>query len=106
LWMTRGLDLAAQAERGGDLTPYLQFERENSRLVVGWGGSLYLGMALCWSWCFFAAGTWSRFLTILSILAWSALAVGSAGVLLPEEHRLDPRLVSLANAIGLPLLLV
>jgi hypothetical protein len=106
LWVTRGLDLAAQADRGGDLAPYLQFEKETYRQVVGWGGSLYLGMALCWSWCFFAAGTWNRILTILSIVAWSALAVGSAGVLLPEEFRPNPLLVSAANGIGLPLLLV
>jgi hypothetical protein len=106
LWVTRGLDLAAQADRSGDLTPYLQFEKETYRLVVGWGGSLYVCMAVCWSWCFFAAGTWNRFLTILSLVAWGALAIGSAGVLLFEELRPGSRLVGLANGIGLPLLLV
>ncbi len=106
LWVTHGLDLAAQARRGGDPTSYLQFEKDVYRLVVGWGGSLYLGMALCWSWCFFAARTWNRTLSMLSLVAWSTLAVGSAGVLLPEEFRPGSLLVGAANAIGLPLLLV
>jgi hypothetical protein len=106
LWVTSGLDLAAKADRSGDWTPYLQFEKENYRLVAGWGGSLYLCMALCWCWCFFAARTWNRFLSILSVVAWGALAVGSAGVLLPEEFRPGPLLVGVANGIGLPLLVV
>src|SRR5262249_55367409 len=45
-WVTRGLDLAAEANHSGDLTPYLQFEKQVYRAVFAWGGTLYLGMAL------------------------------------------------------------
>lgn len=104
-WVTRGLDLAAEAERSGDFTPYLQFEKQAYRAVVVWGGSLYLCMALAWSWCFAAAGTWSRTLTVLSLVAWSLLAVGSAGLLLPGELRPSPAVVGASTGIGMTLLL-
>ncbi len=106
LWVTRGLDLAVQAERSGDRTPYLLFEEQIYQAVVAWGASLYLCMALGWSWCFAVAGTWSRALTVLSLVAWSALAVGSAGLLLPEDYQPAPSLVGVANGVGLSLLLV
>jgi hypothetical protein len=106
LWVTRGLDLAAQADRSGDLSPYLVFEKQAYQAILSWGGTLYLCMALSWSWCFAAAGTWNRSLSVLSPIAWSILAFGSAGLLLPEELRPDLLLVGASNAIGLTLLLV
>ncbi len=106
LWVTRGLDLAVQADHSGDLSAYRTFEHQAYRAVVVWGGTLYLCMALAWSWCFAAAGTWSRALTVVSLFAWSALAIGSAGLLLPEELRPGPLLVGASNGIGLTLLLV
>ncbi|HTU92819.1 MAG TPA: hypothetical protein VMF69_22245 [Gemmataceae bacterium] len=105
LWVTRGLDLAADAERSGDLRFYLAFEKQAYQAVVVWAGTLYLCMALSWSWCFAAAGTWKRSLTVLSLLAWSLLAIGSAGLLLPEELRPGPLLVGASSAVGLTLLL-
>jgi hypothetical protein len=63
-------------------------------------------MALGWSWCFASAGTWNRTLTILSFITWSILAVGSAGLLLPEDWQPDPLLVSASNGIGLTLSVV
>jgi hypothetical protein len=105
-WVTHGLDLAAESHQSGDLTPYLQFEKQAYRAVMVWGGSLYLCMALGWTWCFAAAGTWSRTLTVLSIVTWSTLAVGSAGLLLPEEMRPSPLVVGGTNGLGLTLLLV
>jgi hypothetical protein len=105
LWTTRGLDLAADADRSGNFLPYLQFEDQAYRAVVVWGGTLYLGMALGWSWCFAAAGTWKRSLTVLSLLTWSFLALGSAGLLLPEAWRPALWLVGASNAVGLTLLL-
>jgi hypothetical protein len=104
LWVTRGLELAVQADRSGDLTAYLQFERQIFRAVVAWGGTLYLCMALCWSWCFAAAGTWNRTLTLLSLVAWTAQAVGSAALLLPDEYQPASALVAIVNGIGLTLL--
>ena len=106
LWVTRGLDLAAQADHSGDLRPYLVFEKQAYQAVMCWGGTLYLCMALCWNWCFAAAGTWNRVLTVLSLLTWSILALGSAGLLLPEELQPDPLLTGASNGIGLTLLLV
>lgn len=106
LWVTRGLDLAAQADRSGDLPLYLVFEKQAYQAVICWAGTLYLCMALSWTWCFASAGTWNRALTVLSLLTWSILAVGSAGLLLPEEAQPDPLLVGASNGIGLTLLLV
>lgn len=105
LWVTRGLDLAQRAEHSGDLLPYQDFEKQAYHAVVCWGGTLYLCMALGWTWCFAAAGTWSRTLTVLSFLTWSILAVGSAGLLLPEEWQPDSWLTGASNGIGLTLLL-
>jgi hypothetical protein len=105
LWVTRGLDLAADADHSGDLRSYLAFENQVYRAVVVWGGTLYLGMALSWSWCFAAAGTWKRSLTGLSLITWTLLAVGSVGLLLPEQWHPSPVLVAASNAAGLTLVL-
>jgi hypothetical protein len=105
LWMTRGLDLAAEAERSGDIRSYLEMEGQAYQAVMVWGGTLYLCMALGWTWCFASAGTWTRSLTVLSLFTWSILAIGSASLLLPEELLPGPLLVSASNAIGLTLLL-
>jgi hypothetical protein len=106
LWVTRGLDMAVQADHSGDLMPYLLFERQTYRAIVVWGGTLYLGMALAWTWCFAAAGTWNLTLTGLSFLAWSAVAIGSAGLLLPDDYRPSLLLASTANGIGFTLLIL
>ncbi len=104
-WMTRGLDLAAEADRRGEFASYLEFEGQAYRAVVVWGGTLYLCMALSWSWCFAAAGTWKRSLTMLSAITWSLLALGSVAFLLPEMLRPGPVFVAVSNAVGLMLLL-
>jgi hypothetical protein len=106
LWVTRGLDLAAAADRSGDLRSYLDFEGQAYRAVVIWGRSLYVGMALGWTWCFAAAGTWHQGLTVLSSITWSLLALGSAALLLPEEFRPTLGVVNASNAVGFPLLLL
>jgi hypothetical protein len=105
LWTARGLDLAHRAEQSGDLLPYLFVEKQAYQAFVCWGGTLYLCMALGWTWCFVGAGTWSRILTVLSFLTWSLLAVGSASLLLPEEWQPDPLVIGASNGIGLTLLL-
>jgi hypothetical protein len=105
LWVTRGLDLAADAHRSGEDHFFRLFEEQAYRAVVVWGGTLYLCMALSWSWCFAAAGTWNRGLTLLSLCAWSILAIGSAALLLPREWRPSSALTAASNGIGLTLLL-
>jgi hypothetical protein len=106
LWLTRGLDLAAEAERSGDVRSYLEFEGQAYQAVIVWGGTLYLCMALGWTWCFASAGVWRRSLTVLSIVTWSLLALGSAALLLPKVLRPDPAFVCASNALGLNLLLL
>jgi hypothetical protein len=106
LWVTRGLDLAAAADRSGDLRSYLEFESQTYHAVMAWGGSLYICMALGWTWCFAAAGTWNRALTVLSYITWSLLVLGSAGLLLPEEFRPTLGLVNASNAVGFALFLI
>src|SRR5579875_53128 len=106
LWTTHGLDLAAEADRRGDWLPYLAFEGQVYRAVVVWGGTLYLGMALGWNWCFATAGTWTRSLTVLSLFTWSFLALGSVALLLPEAGKPTLWLVSASSAVGFILLLL
>ncbi len=106
LWMTRGLDLAAEADRRGEFASYREFENQAYRAVVVGGGTLYLCMALGWTWCFAAAGTWKRSLTVLSFVTWGLLALSSAALLLPEDLRPGPVLVGASNAIGMTLLLL
>jgi hypothetical protein len=106
LWITRGVELAAAAQQTGDPTEYLRFEADAYRLIVAWGATLYLLMALGWTWCFASAGTWSPALTWLSALTWGALAVGSAGLLLPEAARPGPLLIAACNGLGFVLFLI
>jgi hypothetical protein len=103
-WVTRGVDLATSAHASGDLAPYLAMEAWSFQLAVVVGASVYMLMALGWTWCFAAAGTWSRLLTWLSPLAWGSLAVGSLGLLLPEPWRPGDVLVGVTNAVGFVLL--
>jgi hypothetical protein len=99
-WVSRGVALA----RAGDLAAYEAFEAWAYHLVVVVASSLYLLMALGWTWCFAAAGTWSRVLTWVSALAWGTLAVGSVGLLLPEGLRPGAFLAGAANGVGFLLL--
>jgi hypothetical protein len=103
-WVNQGVELARQAAISGDASDYLALEARSFQLTVVVGASLYLLMALGWTWCFVAAGTWSRWLTWLSPFAWGSLAVGSVGLLLPEAIRPGPLLVAISNAVGFPLL--
>jgi hypothetical protein len=106
-WVSRGVELAQVAHETGskiDLQAYLDYEKWALRLAVVVGASLYLVMALGWTWCFVAARTWSRTLTWLTPFTWGALAVGSAGLLLPEPFRPGEMLVGFSNGIGFVLL--
>jgi hypothetical protein len=100
LWVTGGLDLAVQAQHSGDLGTYQQFEEDTFRSIAAWGGTFYLCMALGWTWSFAAAGTWCRTLTWLSVLTWTTLGAGCAGLLLPESVRPAPAHIASLNAAG------
>jgi hypothetical protein len=103
-WVTRGVELAAEAHSNGDPAPYLEREARSVHLTVVVGASIYVLMALGWTWCFSAAGTWSRLLTWLTPLTWGSLAVGSAGLLLLEPWRPGTLLVAVTNGVGFVLL--
>src|ERR1051325_5469004 len=104
LWITRGVRLAEQAMGSGELQTYLSFEGPIFRMVAGWGCLGYLLGALGWTWCFATAGTWSRFLTWMSVMTWGVFAFATAAVFLPQQLRPSAGVVSVANAVGFVLL--
>lgn len=100
-WTLQGPALAA-----ADPERYLQYETIWHWRVVVAGASLYLLMAWGWTWCFWAAGTWSRTLTWLSIVTWNVLVPGCVLLLLPKNWQPPPIVPAVANGIGFPLLLL
>ena len=104
LWVTTGVGLAAEAVRTGDVARYLAFESRVFELTAVWGAGLYTLGAVGWSWCFAAAGTWSRALTRLSCVLWGLFAFLSFGPLLPAALRPGPVVVSAGNAVGFVML--
>ena len=108
-WVTPGVALAQDAHRSqdaDDLAAYLAYERTSMYLTTEVGASLYMVMALGWTWCFAAAGTWSRTLSLLSVPTWGALTVTSVGLLLPLGLHDKPGLVGACNGVGFTLLAV
>jgi hypothetical protein len=103
-WATRGVSLAIEAHQTGVLTPYLRLEAWSFHLTAVVGASLYLVMALGWTWCFAKGGSWSRTLTWLSPFAWGCLSVGSVGLLLPASFRPGPLAIAVGNGVGFVLL--
>lgn len=105
LWITRGIDLAQQAVATGDAGPYRQLEAHVYYLTGGWGGTFYALAAVGWTWCFAAAGTWSRLLTWLSVAAWTVFLYTGLAVLVPGLWA-DESTLAVFNGIGFALLLV
>jgi hypothetical protein len=102
LWMTRGIELA----RAGDAAAYFAFETRIYEWIAVWAGVLYTIGALGWTWCFAAAGVWSRVLTWLSVAVWGIFAIVSPALLLPGWMRAPDAVVSAANAVGFVLMQV
>jgi hypothetical protein len=102
LWITLAVELA----QTGQIEEFLLLETRAFHLTVVVGASLYILMALGWTWSLAAARTWNSTMTWLSIAAWGTLSIGSVGLLLPEPIRPSELTVALTNAIGFPLLLV
>ncbi len=103
-WMTRGVALATEAVRSGDVGPYLAFEARTFVITAAWGATLYTIGALGWTWCFAASGTWHRGLTLLSAVLWPLFVFVSLGPMLPGELRPSAAVVSTGNAIGFVLM--
>jgi hypothetical protein len=104
-WITRGVHLAQDADRTGDLAGYLSFETAIYPLVAGWAGAGYAVAFLAWAWCFAAAGTWSRRLTWLTVATWAVFFPASVALLLPASLQPAPLLIAVGNALGFVLLL-
>jgi hypothetical protein len=97
IWITRGIDLVH-----GDPAVYLAFERAIFPLTAAWGALGYTLAALGWTWCFAAAGTWSRALSILSVPLWLIMVIAVTAPLAGAP----PSFTSSANAAGFLLLQV
>ena len=99
-WVTRGVTLA----QSGNATAYLAFERSIFPLTAGWGALFYTLAALGWTWCFARAGTWSRLLSLLSVLLWSAMFLAATSPLLPIAIRPSSATIAAVNAVAFAML--
>ncbi len=99
-WMTRGIELA----RSGDAAAYLAYEARIFPWTAVWGGTLYTAGALGWTWCFVAAGTWNRALTVVSAGVWPLFMYVNAGPFLPKAVAPSAAVVAAGNAAGFILL--
>jgi hypothetical protein len=100
LWMTRGIELA----RSGDAAAYFAFETRIYEWIAVWAGVLYTVGALGWTWCFVAAGSWSRPLTAISAVLWPLFLYANGGPKLPAAIQASPAVVAIGNAAGFLLL--
>jgi hypothetical protein len=104
LWVTHGIGIAGEAVRSGNPAAYQTFEAAILWQVGGVAGLLYLLMALGWTWCFAAAGTWSRALTWLSVPTWGTIGLSAVVLLLSESMWPAAPLLAALNAMGFALL--
>lgn len=105
IWITRGVSLAREAVKTGDIGPYLAFEGPVFEAVSGWGGSAYTLGALAWTACFAKTEVWSRALTWLSVVTWACFIVVSPTPILPPAIRPPGPVIAAGNALGFVLLL-
>ena len=101
VWTTQGIDLA----RIANLAEYAPFESRTFALTAAWGATGYTLAAIGWSVCFATAGVWRKWLTYLSVVAWTLFAYISAAPLIPSILQPSAIVVSVGNAIGFVLLL-
>ncbi|HEY4222083.1 MAG TPA: DUF2071 domain-containing protein, partial [Myxococcota bacterium] len=107
LWISEGVALAQT-----DATAYLAFERTIFPFSAGVGALFYTFAAIGWSVAFAKAKVWSRWLTIISVVAWPLMIVASLAPmtpLLPDDLRAhvpsaSAAFVSGANAVGFALI--
>ena len=103
-WVTKGVEFAQQAARTKNTTVYSAFESITFHLTSYWAAFFYTLAAIAWSVCFVRAGTWNRFMTILSIALWGLLLFISAGPLVFTAC--PAKAVSVGNAIGFNLMMI
>lgn len=103
-WVTSGIEIAKEALRTGNHSAYLAFEQEVFSLTSHWAAFFYTLAAIFWSISLAKAGTWSRFMTNLSVVLWGLLLVISLGPLLSSSF--GSNLVSAGNALGFNLMMI
>lgn len=92
LWITRGLELAK-----GDPAAYLAWEAPVFKWIAVYAGTLYTVAALGWTWCFAAAGIWTRALTVISWILWPLFGYANSGFA-------TPAVAAIGNGVGFILL--
>jgi hypothetical protein len=102
MWTTQGIDLA----RAGNLTEYAPFESRIFALTAAWGATGYTLAAIGWSVCFATAHLWRKWLTYLSVVAWTLFLYISGAPLIPSIRQPSAIVVSIGNAFGFLLLLI
>jgi hypothetical protein len=98
-WTTSGIDLAF----AGEPERYRVFESEVFRQTSFWAALFYTLAAIMWSFALAKSGIWNRAMTWLSVVLWSlliAISVGSMSI------TIDPKLVSVGNALGFTLMML
>jgi hypothetical protein len=98
------VDLAAETVRSHNPSAYAGFETTIYRAVSAWAALLYTMGAVGWTWCFVAAGTWNRRLSVISAFAWTIFLFAAIGPLLPDGAQPSAALIGIGNAVGFLLL--
>jgi hypothetical protein len=94
-WITKGIQLAQT-----NPFAYLPFEKQIFHWTAAWGATFYCVAAVGWTWCFIAAKTWNRTLTVLSTFLWALFFVVCVG----PFFAMNPKLVAAGNGVGFLLL--
>jgi hypothetical protein len=108
MWTWVGPSIARRAIETSDFAAYGVFEARVFLYIAGWATIGYVAGAVGWTWCFAAAGVWSKRLTVISWVVWPIFAFAAIGVDLKgyvSRPDLLGQAVGLANAIAFVLLL-
>ena len=103
-WITKGIDIAHEGSRTGNLAPYQIFESEVLNLTSHWAAMFYTISAIFWSIGLMQGQAWNIWMTRLSVVLWSLLLFISVGPLM--SPKISSYFVSIGNAIGFNLMLI
>ena len=85
---------------------YAAFEHHVFLMVCAVAASLYAIMAMGWSWSLSFLKDWTRWLTVISCIAWPVLLFAASAPLCPQAIRPPQLLIDLGNKLGFALMLV
>lgn len=104
-WDSALVDLARDAVRTGNVTPFEALESRAFRSTGAWGALFYTVAALGWTAAFRGAGTWRPWLTKLSFPLWGVMLAVTVATLLPTGSRPRSQVIAAGNALGFALML-